>query len=155
VLEIGAMVLQTRDILASLLVLFLILEAAVTSPTHLLNETSSEDTDAANVTNLDLKEQLTSEEAFCVDLLAEGRSGKPSQIDLQRKIRSEQPSQFDPQNEGWSEDDLQEERISEEHSEDDLQERVGSNDVSFFVRLLNTIKSFRDGFSPRETQRKV
>ncbi len=145
------MVLQTRDILASLLVLFLILEAAVTSPTHLLNETSSEDTDAANVTNFDLKEQLTSEEAFRVDLLAEGRSGKPSQIDLQRKIRSEQPSQFDPQNEGWSEDDLQEERISEEHSEDDLQERVGPKDVSFFERLLNTIKSFRDEFSPIET----
>ncbi len=125
------MVLQTRDILASLLVLFLILEATVTSPTHLLNETSSEDTDAANVTNFDLKERLTSEEAFRVDLLAEGRS------------------------EEHLEDDLQEERISEEHSEDDLQERVGSNDVSFFVRLLNTIKSFRDGFSPRETQRKV
>ncbi len=153
------MVLQTRDILASLLVLFLILKATITSPTHLLHETSSEDTDAANVTNLDLKEQLTSEKALRFNLLAQGRSGEPFQIDLQRKIRSEQSSQFDPKHEGWSEeqleDDRQEERISEKNPEDDLQGRVGSKDVSFFERLLNTIKSFRDGFSPRETQRKV
>ncbi len=67
----------------------------------------------------------------------------------------------DLQEKGWSvehtKDELQEKGWFEEYPQDNLQGRGDPEDTSFFGRLLNTFKSFRDRYSlrVRKTRKRV
>jgi hypothetical protein len=121
---------QAVDALGSLLVLSVLLEAALAFPGNLTIEASSAEAGTARVTNVDLQGKLISDATVPAD--------------PQRKGRSEEPLQPDLQEEAWS----------KEHPRDGRQERGRSEDASFFGRLLDAIKSFREGYSLRDTMKK-
>jgi hypothetical protein len=164
-----------QSVLGSLLVLFVLLEAALAFPGNLTIEASSAEAVTARVTNVELQGKLISDEPVPSDPQRKGRSEEPlqhpqdglqeeawskehPQDGRQEEAWSKEHPQDDLQEEAWSkehpQDGLQEEARSKEHPQDVLQERGRSEDASFFGRLLDAIKSFREGYSLRETMKK-